>query len=200
MRAPSSSRVTPLLKWAGGKRQLLSALSEHYPASFARYFEPFVGSGAVFFDLFSLGRLSGLPVRLSDVNPDLIGCYRMVRDRPVEVIAALEALEQEHRELGDACYYDVRDRRFNPERALLARHAGGGAYPYTPQLAAMLIFLNRTGFNGLFRLNRSGGFNVPAGRYVTPRICDPEHLRAVAGAFRKPRRGHRASALLRIHR
>jgi DNA adenine methylase len=178
----SSNRVTPLLKWAGGKRQLLTALSEFYPKRFERYFEPFVGSGAVFFDLFSRRHLSGRQVCLSDVNPDLIGCYRTLRDQPIQVTAALEGLQREHRSRGDACYYDVRDRRFNPARAELARN-GGVANTYTPELAAMLIFLNRTGFNGLFRLNRQGGFNVPAGRYSDPRICDPAHLSAVADAL-----------------
>jgi DNA adenine methylase len=169
-----------LLKWAGGKRQLLNALRPCYPRDFDRYLEPFVGSGAVFFDLYAEGRLAGRRVRLADVNPDLIGCYRVVRDDAEEVIAALRALEQEHRTRGEDCYYDVRDRRFNPQRAALADRA---AAAYTPGLAAMLIYLNRTGYNGLFRLNRHGAFNVPPGRYKDPRICDPEHLRSVARAF-----------------
>jgi DNA adenine methylase len=174
---PSSS-VRPLLKWAGGKRQLLQALGERYPASFDRYLEPFFGSGAVFFDLLNRGLLAGRDVRLADVNPDLVGTYRTLRDQTEEVIAALEGLAAEYRRRGVEAYYDVRDRRFNPWRA-----ADRG---YTPELAAMLIFLNRTGFNGLFRLNRSGGFNVPAGRYTDPTICDPDHLRSVARAFRTP--------------
>ena len=176
--------VPPLLKWAGGKRQLLQQLSAHYPDRFDRYVEPFFGSGAVFFDLFSSGRLAGVRAQLSDVNPDLIGCYVTLRDRPEEVIEALAGLEREHRARGDACYYEVRDRRFNPQRAALSADAAVAARSYTPELAAMLIFLNRTGFNGLFRLNRRGAFNVPAGRYTDPRICDPVHLRAVAAAFR----------------
>jgi DNA adenine methylase len=178
--------VGPLLKWAGGKRQLLPALSDHYPDEFGRYFEPFFGSGAVFFDLLSQRRLDGRGVRLSDANPDLIGCYRTLRDFPDAVIDALEALAAEHRRDGDACYYDVRDCRFNPTRAALAGSGRLEPDAYTPQLAAMLIFLNRTGFNGLFRLNRQGHFNVPAGRYAAPRISAPPHLRAVSEAFRRP--------------
>lgn len=139
-----------------------------YPARFDRYIDPFVGSGAVFFDLYAAGRLSGRRVRLSDVNADLIGCYRTVRDDADAVVASLASLEEEHRERGAACYYAVRDRRFNPARAALASTA------YTPALAAMFIYLNRTGFNGLFRLNRHGAFNVPAGRYTDPRICDAD--------------------------
>ena len=178
----ASPRPTrPLLKWAGGKRQLLPALRQHYPASFTRYIEPFVGSGAVFFDLFSAGRLEGRAVRLADANPDLIGCYRAVRDEPDAVIAALGRLEREHRARGSDCYYEVRDRRFNPARA--ATTPGSGSGRYDAALAAMFIYLNRTGFNGLFRLNRSGGFNVPAGRYTDPAICDPAHIRSVARAL-----------------
>jgi DNA adenine methylase len=175
--------MRPLLKWAGGKRQLLPALRRYYPVNFDRYVEPFVGSGAVFFDLLAGGRLASRRVHLADVNPDLIGCYRLVRDDADAVIAALDALQREHRERGEACYYEVRDRRFNPHRTALGDRV---AAAYTPSLAAMLIYLNRTGFNGLFRLNKQGAFNVPAGRYIEPRICDPEHVRAVAAAFGAP--------------
>jgi DNA adenine methylase len=177
---PRIPPVRPLLKWAGGKRQLLPALCRYYPVEFSRYIEPFVGSGAVFFDLYAAGRLRGRRARLADVNPDLIGCYRTVRDEPEPVIAALSALDAEHRATGGACYYHVRDRRFNPARAALG---GEAVAAYTPALAAMFIYLNRTGYNGLFRLNRQGAFNVPVGRYIKPRICDPDHIRAVARAL-----------------
>ena len=190
MHVPPAAARRPLLKWAGGKRQLLPALAAYYPARFDRYVEAFLGSGAVFFDLLAQGRLAGKQVTLADVNPDLIGCYRTLRDHTSQVIAALAALEAEHRSLGEVCYYDVRDRRFNPGRAEPFSEGAKGrerlAASYPPDLAAMLIFLNRTGFNGLFRLNRSGAFNVPAGRYAEPRICDPMHLRTVADAFRAP--------------
>jgi DNA adenine methylase len=177
-----STPSRPLLKWAGGKRQLLPMLNRHVPLAFTRYIEPFFGSGAVFFDLAARGALDGRRVVIADVNPDLIGCYTMVRDQTDAVIAALDGLAWDYRRRGHAAYYDVRDRRFNPARAGLARGEGG---EYTPELAAMLIFLNRTGFNGLFRLNRNGEFNVPAGRYSDPKICDAAHLRAVAAAFRR---------------
>ena len=169
--------IRPFLKWAGGKRQLLPVLRLHYPSSFDRYIEPFLGSGAVFFDLCDTERAAGRRIELFDLNPDLIGSYLAVRDRTEEVIAALDDLSAEHQSGGADCYYDVRDRRFNPAR----RSNIAGAY--TPELAAMFIYLNRTGFNGLYRLNRAGGFNVPAGRYENPRICDAEHLRVVAKAL-----------------
>ncbi|HEY1305361.1 MAG TPA: Dam family site-specific DNA-(adenine-N6)-methyltransferase [Vicinamibacterales bacterium] len=184
----SHTPVRPLLKWAGGKRQLLPVLAEHYPSRFTRYVEPFVGSGAVFFDLLNRGRLAGCRIQLSDVNPDLIGCYWMVRDCANEVIRALKALAREYRLDGHTCYYAVRDRRFNALRAQLRLTTPDEkiAARYTPDLAAMLIFLNRTGFNGLFRLNRTGGFNVPAGRYSNPHICDESNIHAVAGALARP--------------
>jgi DNA adenine methylase len=173
----------PLLKWAGGKRQLLPALRSFYPAAFGRYFEPFVGSGAVFFDLHASGRLDGMPVRLTDCNADLIGCYRMVRDRTGEVRKALARLARGHEAGGSAHFYEVRER-FNRARARLVGTAVADAY--TPAMAGMLIYLNRTGFNGLFRLNAAGQFNVPAGRYVRPTICDPAHLAGVAAALGAP--------------
>ena len=170
--------LRPLLKWAGGKRQLLPVIRGCYPERFERYIEPFFGSGAVFFDLCNAGRLDGRPARLVDANADLVGCYTALRDRTDEVIGDLERLASSHAARGDTFYYEVRDGRFNP-----ARPAAPGAY--TPELAAMLIYLNRTGFNGLFRLNRRGDFNVPAGRYERPRICDRDHLVSVAGALRR---------------
>jgi DNA adenine methylase len=181
--------VRPLLKWAGGKRQLLPALARYYPAAFDRYIEPFLGSGAVFFHLAAAGALDGRAVHLADVNADLIGCYRALRDRTDAVVRALAALERQHRARGDDCYYAVRDERFNPRRAALLarlRDEPAVAASYPADLAAMLIFLNRTGFNGLYRLNRRGLFNVPAGRYTEPRICDDAHLRQVAAIFQRP--------------
>ena len=178
--------IRPFLKWAGGKRQLLPALRLHYPASFDRYIEPFLGSGAVFFDLCDTGRLAGRRVELFDLNPDLIGCYRALRDRTEEVIASLDRLAAHHDAKGVDFYYEVRDRRFNPARSAIGLDAPEKLEKaYAPDLAAMFIYLNRTGFNGLFRLNRDGEFNVPAGRYDNPRICDADHLRAVAAALRK---------------
>ena len=178
--------VRPILKWAGGKRQLLPALRPYYPAVFERYVEPFLGSGAVFLDCHNRGLLEGRSVSLSDINADVIGCYRMVRDAVDAVIASLTALERGHRADGSAHFYDVRDRRFNAIR----RDLHGSASPdlaYTPELAAMLIYLNRTGYNGLFRVNRRGAFNVPAGRYSAVRICDAANLRRLSAALQRPR-------------
>jgi DNA adenine methylase len=172
------------LKWAGGKRQLLPQLRRFYPPAFNRYIEPFFGSGAVFFDLHGAGRLRDHHVVLIDANADLIGCYEVVRDAPGEVAAELDRLAEAHARLGRAHYYTVRDGQFNPLRERLRR--ADGHIAYTPALAAMLIYLNRTGFNGLFRLNARGAFNVPAGRYDRPNIVDRDKLMGVADALARP--------------
>lgn len=203
----------PFLKWAGGKRQLLPALRRYYPRDFGTYFEPFLGSGAVFFDLHAAGLLDDRPARLTDTNRDVIGCYLAVRDRLDRVIGHLQQLAAGHAAGGAAHYYDVRDQRFNPTRLRLFKNderpsngARSGASAsraastpapapapvpvmperYSAELAAMFIYLNRTGYNGLFRLNRRGGFNVPAGRYANPKICDVDTLRAVHAALTRP--------------
>jgi DNA adenine methylase len=155
----------PLLKWAGGK--------------------PFLGSAAVFFDLNAHGLLEGRSAVLTDSNPDLIACYGAVRDQPEEVIDELSRLARGHERLGAAHYYEVRNTRFNPQR--IARAPGSTSHiTYTPALAAMFIYLNRTGYNGLFRLNADGAFNVPAGRYLKPRICDADNLQRVSAVLRRP--------------
>lgn len=178
--------VRPVLKWAGGKRQLLPALRRFYPDTFDRYIEPFVGSGAVFLDLYNGGRLARRRVLLSDVNADVIGCYRAIRDSPEQVVTALEVLERDHRKGGHGHFYEVRDDRFNPLRRRI-QTSRDPAGEYTAELAAMLIFLNRTGYNGLFRLNSRGEFNVPAGRQASLRICDADNLRRLSAALQRTR-------------
>lgn len=195
--SPRATAVSPLLKWVGGKRQLLPHIRPFYPAAFGSYLEPFFGSGAVFFDLWNRGRLAAGPSVLIDCNSDLIGCYAMVRDRPGDVLRELAGLAQGHARDGQAHYYAVRDGRFNPGRD--ARRAADGSVAYTPELAAMLIYLNRTGYNGLYRVNGRGHFNVPAGRYVRPRIADVARVQGVAavlqGAGVTLRRGSFADVL-----
>lgn len=179
------TNTRPILKWAGGKRQLLPALRPYYPEHFDRYIEPFVGSGAVFLDLHLSKRLDGRQAVLSDINADIIGCYRMVREAVEDVIAALAAMAEGHKTVGRAHFYEIRDERFNPERRRI--HAEPNPeLRYTPELAAMVIYLNRTGYNGLFRVNRRGIYNVPAGSHGSIRICNPENLRRVSAAFSRP--------------
>ena len=177
-------QIRPLLKWVGGKRQLLPELRRFYPSSFNRYIEPFFGSGAVFFDLHAAGLLGGKEVVLIDSNADLIGCYRTVRDAPEAVARELTRLAARRTHDPRGHYFHVRDERFNPLRETL--RSSDGAVAYTPALAAMFIYLNRTGFNGLFRVNARGTFNVPPGRYERPRIVDRGKLKQVAAALGAP--------------
>jgi DNA adenine methylase len=161
---PSTSRSPrPFLKWAGGKGQLLEQFARLLPEPrrYSRYFEPFVGSAALFFDL------QPASAELTDVNSELIDCYKAVRDRVEDVIDALA--EHQYRE---DHYYRVRD--IPPASLPLAERA------------ARMIFLNKTGFNGLYRVNKSGRFNVPFGRYVKPGFKQPrslENLRACSRAL-----------------
>ena len=178
-----SAAVQPFLKWAGGKRQLLPVLRHFYPARFGSYHEPFLGSGAVFFDLVNAGLVRRGSVRLTDVNADLIGCCLRLRDQAGEVVASLQRLVRARRRDPKAHYYRVRDRQFNPARTAIMNGAAPRPDAYTPELAAMLIYLNRTGYNGLFRLNSRGQFNVPLGRYKNPRICDEENLLRVSSTL-----------------
>ncbi len=170
--------VRPLLKWAGGKRQLLRVIRQFHPKTFGQYIEPFLGGGGVFFDLYNQGLLADRPAILMDNNSDLVGCYHAVRNNPAAVLTCLSFLEAGHRSNASEHYYTVR-AQFNLARRGTVR-AGSGRQPYTPRLAAMMIYLNRTGYNGLFRLNKKGEFNVPVGGYKNPQICQPDNLQAVA--------------------
>jgi DNA adenine methylase len=178
------SDAKPFLKWAGGKRQLLPELRRFYPPTFGAYYEPFAGSAAVFLDLHNQGALG--PARLSDRSVDLVGCYIAIRDHVGAVVAHLEQLADAHARRGKAQYYEVRNERFNPLRRRVLARGADAARTYPAALAAMLIYLNRTGYNGLFRLNSHGDFNVPAGRYDRPKICDADNLRRVSAALRRP--------------
>ena len=179
--------IRPFLKWAGGKRQLVPELRRFVPARFAQYFEPFVGSGALFFELVSREDIGDRRYWLTDTNRDLLGTYRALAKHADLIIEALHDHERLHRAAPKEHYYRVRDDLFNPSRRELFETGGSPSIDdYPPALAAMFIYLNRTGFNGLFRLNSRGGFNVPAGRYANPRICHPRDLRAAAAVLGTP--------------
>ncbi len=155
----------PVLKWAGGKSRLLPAILKRLPASIDTYYEPFVGSAAVFFALAAEGRFRRAV--LSDRNEELINVYKSLKRDCESVIKCLE----EYRDIHDQdTYYSV--RALNPDDLDLA------------QRAARTIYLNKTGFNGLYRVNRAGRFNVPLGRYKNPNICDVPRLRVAARALR----------------
>ncbi len=152
----------PFLKWAGGKTQLLDALMRRKPATYAAYHEPFLGGGALFFGLYRAHALT--EVFLSDSNRELIDAYIAVRDHVDEIIELLSEYPHE-----EAFYYELRAK--DPWQLSL------------PERAARMIYLNKTGYNGLYRVNRQGKFNVPFGRYKSPRYLDPDNLRAVSEAL-----------------
>ena len=179
---PDNAR--PFLKWAGGKRQLLPQLRRFYPERFTKYHEPFLGGGAVFFDLTSQNRIHARGARLSDANADLIGCWQQLRDDPEDVIAQLQELGARRQRAPEEHYYEVRNR-FNTTRDGGGHRAWKRPAEYTAELAAMLIYLNRTGFNGLFRVNANGRFNVPYGWHTKAPVFDEAHLRQTAERLRE---------------
>jgi DNA adenine methylase len=155
----STAPPRPFLKWAGGKGRLLSQYQSFFPKSFTTYYEPFLGGGAIFF------RLLPSQAVLTDINPELVNVYCCVRDQAEAVISLLEQHSRLH---SSEYYYQVRSA------------CGQTAV----EKAARLIYLNKTCFNGLYRENSKGEFNVPMGRYKAPRICDPELLRSVSQALK----------------
>jgi DNA adenine methylase len=149
----------PVLKWAGGKRRLLTSILRQLPERIETYFEPFVGGGAVFFAL--AGERRFVRAVLSDRNRELVEMYTALRDDVEGVVRVLVEHQERHSE---DHYYRVRSER--PRSAV--------------RRAARVIYLNKTGYNGLYRVNRSGEFNVPLGRYTNPKICDPPRLLAAS--------------------
>ncbi len=150
----------PFVKWVGGKRSILDTLVDRAPQSYQRYVEPFVGGGALFF------RLQPAPALLADINERLITTYQALRDDVDQVIALLT----QHAAAHSADYY-------YQARVELS------AATDPAQVAAWFIYLNKTCYNGLYRVNRRGGFNVPLGDYTDPPILDEPNLRAAATAL-----------------
>lgn len=165
--------MKPFLKWAGGKTQLLPTLERHLPKEFGAYHECFIGGGALLFSLLERGHQGAMTV--ADINEELMDCYRVVREDVDYLIDDLRTLELEYRTGGADYYYRVRD----DYAALLGEHVDSIA------AAARIIFLNKTCFNGLYRVNKHGQFNVSHGRYTNPKICDEVNLRAVSKALQE---------------
>ncbi|HEY9297562.1 MAG TPA: DNA adenine methylase [Phormidium sp.] len=164
MSAAATSFVLPrpFLKWAGGKTRLIGQYQPYFPEKFTTYYEPFLGGGAVFFYLAQ--QHPGLQAVLTDINPELINAYRCVRDKVEELILLLEQHQLEHTKDNKDYYYWVRSR----------------SYTTDTEKAARLIYLNKTCYNGLYRENSKGEFNVPIGRYKNPNICQADLLRSVS--------------------
>ncbi len=162
----SKKEAFPFLKWAGGKSQLLSKLAKYFPSEFKRYFEPFLGGGAVYFHL--------QPKRaiLSDANFELINVYRVIANNIEQLILKLSSMQRES--LTEESYYYIRDQ--DPQKMSEINRA------------ARFIFLNKTCYNGLYRVNKDGEFNVPFGKYdKMPRLFDASNLRGASLSLRSTR-------------
>ncbi|WP_072016509.1 DNA adenine methylase [Neosynechococcus sphagnicola] len=159
--APFEMLARPFLKWAGGKSQLISQYLPHFPApeTYRTYYEPFIGGGAIFFHLQPQAAV------LTDINPELVNVYCCVRNQVEMLILHLEQHQKNH---SPTYYYHIRSLGDLSEI----------------ERAARLIYLNKTCFNGLYRENSKGEFNVPLGRYQNPKVYDPNLLRAVSLALR----------------
>lgn len=167
------SLAKPFVKWAGGKSQLLGQLESLFPKDFNNYIEPMVGGGAVFFHLFNTTRLKQGAI-LIDINPELMNCYEVIKNSLKALIVELKKLESLYVKVPKETYYKVRkwDRKKNfHQRSKIER-------------AARTIFLNKTCYNGLYRVNSKGQFNVPFGKYNNPTIRNDQGLKAVSIALR----------------
>ena len=152
----------PFVKWAGGKRQLIPILGKHFPKNHGTYFEPFLGGGAVLFHL--LSENPNQKCSVSDLNSDLVLSYITIRDKVEELISSLKKHSKNYFADKSSYYYSIREKEPKDQIAKTSR----------------LIFLNRTCFNGLYRVNSKGKFNVPLGRYSNPNIVNEDNLRAIS--------------------
>jgi len=177
MRMPAK----PFVKWAGGKSKLLCDIRSKYPAGLGneikKYAEPFAGGGAVLFDILSSYRMD--EIYISDINRELIHAYIAIRDNVIELAASLRVLEESYTGADGGArkeIYKSARRRYNELKT-----NGGG----TAEAASLFIFLNKTCYNGLYRVNSRGAFNVPQGNYIKPKICDERNLHAVSEKLQK---------------
>jgi len=152
----------PFVKWAGGKRQLITSLEGHLPKKFGTYFEPFLGGGALLFHL--LNQSPNLKCNISDLNSDLILAYITIRDKVEQLVESLERHSGKYSADKIEYYYSVRESA--PKNQI--------------EKVSRLLFLNKTCFNGLYRVNSKGQFNVPLGRYTNPSIVNKENLISVS--------------------
>lgn len=173
-------KARPFVKWAGGKKQLIPRIARYYPFDerVVKYAEPFVGGGAVLFDVLSRCRLEA--VYISDVNEELIAAYKAVRDYSDELSHLLEVMQDKYLRIGQTqrrSFYEEKKARFNDLKKM---HRGRRR---SLEKAALFMFLNRTCFNGLYRENSRGEFNVPAGSYVRPRFASRSEIEAASAAL-----------------
>ncbi len=161
----------PFIKWVGGKTQLLPEIRQRYPENITRYCEPFVGGGAVLFDV--LQTFHPNEVLINDINPELINLYENIRDNCEPLIHLLEYFQTEYLETPEA----DRQNLYLGKRATYNHFIEERNPEHNLEKAALFIYLNKTCFNGLYRVNRNGLFNVPFNRAKNPLICDSENIR-----------------------
>ena len=167
-------KAKPFVKWVGGKTQLIEQLEDLLPADFDKwenvtYIEPFVGGGAMLFYMLQAHSNIKSAV-INDINPDLTTCYRVVRDEPKKLVESLTEIQKE--------YYALHSEEERKQFFLLRRDEFNSKALDDIRNTTLFFFLNRTCFNGLYRVNKSGLFNVPFGKYETPMICDPATIYA----------------------
>ena len=168
------SAAKPFIKWVGGKGQVIPQLEALLPADFDQwedvtYIEPFVGGGAMFFYMLQM-HSNIVSAVINDINSDLITCYKIVRDNPEKLVNSLQEIQNE--------YYSLPSEEVRKEFYLRMRDEFNTKELDSIRNTTLFFFLNRTCFNGLFRVNKAGFFNVPFGKYVNPTICDPKTIYA----------------------
>lgn len=170
--------VKPFIKWAGGKSQLLNDIRAKYPEKIDKYCEPFVGGGAVLLDV--LANCHPKEVLINDINAELANTYSQIKNSVDELIEMLSEMQETFWAKNDndrKVMYLAKRERFNDLKE-------NGDEQINLEKAALFIFLNKTCFNGLYRVNRKGLFNVPIGSYKKPPICDAENLRLISGLLK----------------
>ena len=165
-----TQKYQPFIKWVGGKRGLLKQLLPLFPKEFNNYHEPFLGGGAVFFELYSMGYLKDKKIYLSDINSELINAYNVVKNNPVDLISNLEVYKEKH---SKDFYYEI--RALDREDGFLKMSE--------LERATRFIYLNKTCFNGLYRVNKKGYFNTPIGSYKNPNIADKDTIFSASEAL-----------------
>ena len=159
----NTKEYQPFVKWVGGKRGLFKQMLPLFPKKFNNYFEPFVGGGAVFFELCSRGLLENKKIVLSDINTELINTYQVIKNSPKELIKNLQKYKDKH---SKEFYYQIRELDRSKNYKSLS----------DIEKATRFIYLNKTCFNGLYRVNKKGYFNTPMGSYKNPNIADIETI------------------------
>ena len=176
------NEAKPFLKWAGGKKQLIQEIEKFYPfetKNIKKYAELFIGGGAVLFDV--LNKFDIEEIYISDVNREIINTYEVIKFNLEELIEILKKYQEEYSQANDEKrreIYLMKREKFNELKTFFKNEK-------KIEKSALMIFLNKTCFNGLYRENKKGYFNVPIGSYKNPLICDEENLRAVSKKLKK---------------